>query len=338
VIAVVCTRASTDQALQVRSDADADADANSDIVIDPRSHELVWIDVLDPNEADVAFLERTFGFHHLALEDIMRRGQRPKMDEYADYYFGVLYAVDPDVAARQMVANELHFFWGERFLVTVHARPLTEIEELARRARDAALAPTIGGAERGLKSVDLVYRLLDGIVDNYFVAVDALAEWGEELEDRMFAGRTGSHTLRDIFALKKILFSARKVIAPSRDVVNVILRRDLPMVPDPYVPYLQDVYDHTVRVIDSLDTYRDLMSSALDANLSLVSNEVGQTVKTMTALTAILMFDALIAGIYGMNFDVIPELHWQFGYAWAIGFMLASSLLLFAVFRRIRWL
>jgi magnesium transporter len=333
VIVVVCTRASADEAVQVRSAADAKTAS-----IDPSSHELVWIDVLDPTEEDIAFLERTFGFHRLALEDVMRRGQRPKMDEYSDYYFGVIYAVHPDVAARQLVANELHFFWGGRFLVTVHARPLLELEELARRARDGNIGSVVGGADHGLNSVDLVYRLLDGIVDDYFVAVDALAEWGEELEDRMFAGRTGSQTLRDIFALKKILFATRKVIAPSRDVVNVFLRRDLPIVPDPYVPYLQDVYDHTVRVIDSLDTYRDLMSSALDANLSLISNEVGQTVKRMTAVTAILMFDALIAGIYGMNFAFMPELQWQFGYGWALGLMLASTLLLLAVFRRIRWL
>ena len=183
-----------------------------------------------------------------------------------------------------------------------------------------------------------MYRIVDAIVDEYFVVVDALAEWGERIEERMFAGQHGRDVLRDLLALKKTLFVARKAIAPSRDVINVLLRRNLALFPDDYFPYFQDVYDHTVRVIDGIDTYRDMLAAVLDADLSLTSNEVAQTVKTMTAVTAILMADALIAGIYGMNFDYMPELHWPLGYLWALGLMLAVSLALFALFRRVRWL
>jgi magnesium transporter len=155
----------------------------------------------------------------------------------------------------------------------------------------------------------------------------------------MFArtDRRAQDTLQAIFGLKKSLLEMRKAIAPSRDVVNVFLRRDHALFGDEFFPYFQDVYDHTVRVIDSLDTYRDLLASSLDAHLSLISNEVSQTVKKMTAVTAILMVNSLIAGIYGMNFDVIPELRWQYGYPWALALMAISSLALWIVFRLIRW-
>ena len=145
-------------------------------------------------------------------------------------------------------------------------------------------------------------------------------------------------TLESIFTLKKQLIETRKIIAPSRDVLNVLLRHDQGLFDATYVPYFQDVYDHTVRVIDSLDTYRDLFSSAIDIYLSLVSNNVNQTVKTMTALTAIFMVQALIAGIYGMNFDNMPELHWQYGYAWALGLMATVAAGMWALFRRMGWL
>jgi magnesium transporter len=121
-------------------------------------------------------------------------------------------------------------------------------------------------------------------------------------------------------------------------VINVLLRRDHALFSDEFYPYFQDVYDHTVRVIDSLDTYRDLLSSSVDTYLSIISNDVSQTVKRMTAVTAILMVNALIAGIYGMNFRYMPELEWQYGYAWALGLMVAFSIALWITFRRIRWL
>src|SRR6185503_1585294 len=153
----------------------------------------------------------------------------------------------------------------------------------------------------------------------------------------MFSRRRSQMTLQSIFELKKDLFQVRKVVAPARDVMNVLLRRDHQLFPNEFYPYIQDLYDHTSRVVDSLDTYRDLLSSALDTYLSFVSNDVNQTVKKMTAVTAILMADALIAGIYGMNFAVMPELHWQYGYPFALALMTVISVALYIVFKRIRW-
>ena len=313
----------------------------------PEEHSFVWVDVAEPSDEDVAWLRDTFGFHPLALEDVARRHQRAKIDEYEGYYFVVLYGarvlegVPPArTPTDRITTDELQFFWGPDFLVTVHAHgAFPEVDDLIGRLRRGTLGPLpIHGGRHYLRVADVVYRLIDAVVDGYFPVVDSVAEWSEELEERMFARSRGRGTLQAIFGMKKDLFHLRKAIAPSRDVVNVFLRRDHPLFDDGYLPYFQDIYDHTVRVLDSLDTYRDLLTSALDTYLSVVSNDLNQTMRTMTAVTAILMVDALIAGIYGMNFDVMPELHWTLGYAWALGLMAAASMAMWVLFKRIRWL
>jgi magnesium transporter len=335
VIAHVCARSEGEKAaVRVLSGADVRRER-----LDVGANELLWVDIADPKPDDIAWLEHTFGFHQLALEDVSRRHQRAKIDEYPDYYFGVLYAARTDVGARRITTSELQFFWGARYLVTIHSDSFPEIDDLVARVRGDTLTPVLSAGERRLAIADLVYRLIDSVVDGYFPAVDALAEWTEDIEEEMFSptGRGSRDTLQLIFSLKKSLLEMRKTIAPGREVINVLLRRDHALFGDEFFPYFQDVYDHTVRVIDSLDTFRDLLASALDTHLSIVSNEVSQTVKKMTAVTAILMVNALIAGIYGMNFDVMPELHWQYGYAWALGLMIIATLALWILFRRIRW-
>lgn len=300
--------------------------------------ELLWLDLARPSPAELALLDERFKLHPLALEDVVRQHQRPKVDEYESYYFVVLYAMRTGSLGHRLRTSELQVFWGEHFLLTLHAEEFPELVDLASRLADGELRP-LGGRHRQAVGVsDLMYRVADSVVDGYFPMVDAIAEWNEEIEERMFAEGTNRRTLQEIFALKKDLLQVRRVIAPSRDVLNVLLRRDLGVVDDDLLPYFQDVYDHTVRVIDSLDTSRDVLASATDIYLSLASHQVNQTVKRMTAVTAILMVLALVAGIYGMNFTFMPELTWEYGYPFALALMasLASGLLL--IFRRIRWL
>ncbi len=299
--------------------------------------ELLWLDVQTPSSEDVSCLEELFHFHPLALEDVLSQHQRPKVDEYGDYYFVVLYAARYEGRVPRSRTSEFQFFWGRNYLVTVHAEPFPEIEDTARRLIADELTPVGGEHGRRLRVPDLVYRLVDGVIDGYFPVVDVIAEYSEDVEEEMFRDGTRPSVLQGIFALKKDILQLRKVIAPSRDVLNVLLRRDVPLYAEEFHPFFQDAYDHTVRVIDSLDTYRDLLSSTIDVYLSLASNSVNQAVKTMTAVTAILMVDALIAGIYGMNFRIIPELDWDLGYPWALGLMAGVSLLLWLLFRRIRW-
>lgn len=306
--------------------------------LQPDAYELLWLDFARPAPAELALLDERFKLHPLAIEDVERRHQRPKVDEYDTYYFVVLYAMRTGTLGHRLRTSELQIFWGENFLLTLHAEEFPELVDLSSRLAGGDLRPLGRRHRQQVGVTDLMYRLADSVVDGYFPTVDAIAEWNEEIEERMFAEGTNRRTLQEIFALKKDLLQVRRVIAPSRDVFNILLRRNLRVVDDDLLPYFQDVYDHTVRVIDSLDTSRDVLASATDVYVSLASHQVNQTVRRMTAVTAILMVLALVAGIYGMNFAVMPELTWEYGYPFALTLMALLAIGLLLIFRRIRWL
>ena len=183
----------------------------------------------------------------------------------------------------------------------------------------------------------LLYSLLDTIVDNYFPVLDSIVDRIEELEERIFE-RYSQEAIEAIFTLKKDLLALRKVLAPERDVLNILTRRDIPVFDNHTLVYFQDVYDHVVRVTDSIDTYRDLLSSALDSFLSMQSNRLNITVQTLTALSIMLMSVASVTGWYGMNFESMPELRSAWGYP---GVLLVVAFILvveFIFFRRKGWL
>ena len=183
----------------------------------------------------------------------------------------------------------------------------------------------------------LVHALLDAIVDEYFPLMDQVADRVEDLEDTIFV-KFDEAAIQTIFALKKDLLSLRRVVAPERDVLNVLLRRQLRIFQPDDVAYLQDVYDHLVRVTDNIDTYRDLLTSALDSYLSLQSNKLNEIVKILTIASIILMADALVTGFYGQNFEIFPELRWASGSFWSLGLMVAITAGLIIYFKRRRWL
>lgn len=290
----------------------------------PEGDNVLWLDVQDPTPGDMELLRKEFGFHPLALEDVEKAHQRAKIDQYEGYYFLVFYAL------RGNEACELNLFIGPNYLVTVHRGEVPEINETLERWRQNA-----DRLERGIGV--LVYSLLDAIVDGYFPFLDAIAERVEDIEEAIFAPRSRD-CLAEVFALKKALLNIRRVLAPERDVLNVLVRRDQPMFGQDVLIYFQDVYDHAIRVLDAIDLYRDQLSSTLEAYLSVASNRLNFVMKRMTALATILMSVTLIASVYGMNFDVMPELHWQFGYGYAIGLMLAIAIGLTVLFMRIDWL
>lgn len=291
---------------------------------------LLWIDLQDPTPAEIQRIGDLFQLHPLALEDASRFRQRPKLDQYETFLMIVFFALAwPEGAGPQ--AQEIHFFAGGNFLITIHRGELPVVEETAQRW---CQSPGIRGKHRiGL----LIYALLDAIVDDYFPVIDALAERIDELEDAIF--NAGDMTAQaKVFALKKDLLAIRRVVAPERDVMNVLVRRDTPLFGSREIVYFQDVYDHVLRVTDAIDVYRDLLSSALDASMSVAANRLNQVIKTLTSSSIILMSVTVIASIYGMNFDFMPELHWALGYPWALGLMLAIAGALYLVFRRIDWL
>lgn len=294
----------------------------SDLIQD--SQQIVWLDIQDPTSEDVELLRCEFAFHELALEDVIRREQRPKIDQYEGYYFMVFYAV------RRGRHDEVNLFIGENYLVTVHTGQVPEI--------DATVARWRLNADRLGHSVAVpIYSLLDAIVDGYFPVIDEIAEQVEDIETSLFEPG-GRDCQQEVFAIKRELLHLRRVIAPERELLNTLIRRDDPVLGEHTLPYFQDIYDHLIRIMDSIDVAREQLTGLLDAQLSVVSNRLNSVMKRMTALATILMSVNLVASNYGMNFTHMPELAWPYGYAWALGLMVVIGVILTAVFRRIDWL
>jgi magnesium transporter len=276
--------------------------------------QLVWLDISVPGPEDLALLQQEFDLHPLAVEDLEKRQQRPKLDTYPDQHVVVTYEVLPPSPDKAFELGEIHLFAGPGYLVSVHwaASPaVTHVQDRFRQRPDS-VGSTLGA---------LIYSILDAVVDGYFPLLDRLSDRIDDLENRIVGGNQGTTTLREVLAIKRELLELRRVLAPQRDVANALLRRDLPLIDIASVPYFQDLYDHLIRVLDSLDLYRDLVAATLEANLSVTSNNLNAVMKRLTAFTVVLMVPTLIAGIYGMNFHVMPELNWPFGYLFALGAM-----------------
>jgi len=301
---------------------------------------LLWLDVESPTEQEIALLAEEFNLHELSVEDVTRRHQRPKIDVYDDYYFLVCYDIDYDESTDQIDEHELHAFIGKNYLLTIHTEPVEEINEVASRFRRNTDA-----IERGIGV--LVYSLLDTIVDHYFPVIDRIGERIEELETGVFIQTNGApqEAMQSILTLKRELITMRRVIAPQRDAMSVLARRELPFVGEAVGVYFQDLYEHVLRVTDALDVYRDLLGGVLDSyltlnsnNLAIAANNLNAVMKTLTSYSIILMSVTLIAGIYGMNFDHMPELHTRLGYPLALLAMAAVFLMLRMYFKRRDWL
>ena len=304
-------------------------DGISDVLARPG--EMLWIDVLSPTPEELLLLRTEFAFHPLAVEDVARVHQRPKVDLYENHCLIIFYALTRDAKAEAVTLTQLGMFVGTNCVVTVHDRPIPALSETSDRwSRNLE---QIGATTISL----LVYSILDAIVDSYFPILDDISERLDDLETRVF-GSLNVAAQQEIFRLKKELVTIRRVVAPERDVMNVLLRREMTMFDPEVIAYFQDVYDHIIRVTDAVDTYRDLLSSALEFHLTLASNRLNQVMKTLTASSIILMSMTLIASVYGMNFVHMPELKWTAGYPWALGLMVLIGSSLVALFRRIDWL
>ncbi|HEX8245819.1 MAG TPA: magnesium/cobalt transporter CorA [Longimicrobium sp.] len=290
---------------------------------------LVWIDIACPGPREETLLRDRLHFHPLAVEDCVRGRQRPKLDRYPGYYFLVLYAAAFNPQRERMALHEVHIFLGRRYLVTVHDHKVGEFGEVLARWRANPKAFHTVGA--------LGHAIMDSIVDHYFPVVDHFADRVEEMEGRIFEGNDQGG-LERLLNVRREMTLFRKVLGPERDLVSTLLRRDLPFLSADLLLYFQDVHDHLMRVVEELDTLRDLLTGAMEAQLSVVSNQLNITMRLMAAWSIILMAVAVVAGIYGMNFHFMPELGWRYGYAWAIGLMFVIGTGLYGYFRRKKWI
>jgi magnesium transporter len=290
---------------------------------------VLWVDVKDPTSQDFADLAREFCLHPLAIEDCQHRHQRPKVDEYLGYYFIVLYEAELS-ADNRLELRELEIFLGKNYLITVHSEPIRSIAVADRLWREWTDL-----ADRGAGL--LAYLLIDAIVDDYLPLLDTFSDRLDDLEDQIFEDLK-PEALQEIFVIKKQLLFLRRAVTPLRDVFNTLLRREQPIFSRETAIYFQDVYDHLIRVADTIDVLRDLLGSTMDAYLSISGNRMNMVMKRLTAISTLLMSVTLVAGIYGMNFTYMPELSARYGYVWALASMLLIALVLYFYFKRIKWL
>jgi magnesium transporter len=307
-------------------DPDFDFTKISDVVEDPGV--VVWVDIEEPDEKSINRLGEEFGFHELALEDCLHPHQRPKIEQYDKYFFLVAYGSSAEDDGMHL--HEMAAFVGPHYLVTVRKPPSYDLSPVDVRLRAHGEL-----AEEGAGY--FLYVILDEIVDGYFAALEGMEDRSEDVEDQVFATGGTPEAQTEIFRLRKDLLKFRRTVAPLRDVLDVLQRRTVEVVTERIEPYYRDVYDHVLRATDFIDGIRDLLSSALEAHLSVVSNRLNEVMKKLTAWASIILVPTLIAGIYGMNFTHMPELRWRFGYGFALALMAGSALLLYRMFKRRDW-
>lgn len=289
---------------------------------------VVWLNV---QATDLALAERflvdDLGLHPLAVEDALSEGERPSVREYDHTLFMTILDVRRTNGEERFV--EVGAFLSKGLLITVATEEVPVLSTWFRRwtAKPAEVAP---------HEALLLHAVFDEFVDQCFPIVDAIEDEVDDLEDSLHEGV--SVTVSEILRVKRRLHALRRSVSPMRDTLNTLLRRDIEQIPESARMYFQDVYDHTLRVLEVVDVNRDVLSDVLDAHLSVVSNNLNHVMKALTVLSTVLMSMALVTGLYGMNFVHMPELKWPYGYAFAGSLMLFVGVLEVWVFRKIRWI
>ena len=290
---------------------------------------FVWAGLYEPSDEVLRSVQRQFQLHDLAIEDAYRAHQRPKLEQYQDTLFAVLRTVQ--FAGQGLEFGETHVFIGDRFVVSVRHGSLQSHVGLRTRCEST---PHLLAKGPGY----VLYALMDFIVDQYFPVVESLSERLGDLEGEIFEEQATRNTTGAIYHLKRDLLAVRRAVSPLIDVCNRLVRFETPLVPGDTRVYFRDVYDHVVRLNEMVDTQRELLTTALEANLSLISIAQNEHMKRLAAWAAIIAVPTMVAGIYGMNFSNMPELQWMYGYPLAIGIMGVACAGLFVGFKRAGWL
>lgn len=301
-------------------------DEAGEILKDEKS--LLWLNV-SRSADELETVGKAFGFHGLAIEDAVDEHERPKAIVYTDYVFILFYGLTS--SNDRVEPYPISIFVGKNYVVTVTDRPEANLQEVASRWHQ--FNESIKDRSPGT----LAYTLIDALVDAYFLVIDELGDRIETLETGLVE-QTVLQPQRQIHDMRMELLALRRVIGPEREAINTLLRRDAPVFDETISAYMNDVYDHVLRVLDWIDTYRDVLSNLSDLQISVASHKLNQTMRTMTAWSIIFMATTLVAGIYGMNFHRMPELSWYYGYPTSLLLMLFLGGGIFFYFRQRDWL
>ncbi|HTH41440.1 MAG TPA: magnesium/cobalt transporter CorA [Rhodocyclaceae bacterium] len=293
---------------------------------------VLWLNVHGLHQADVlSEIGQRFKLHPLVLEDILNTDQRPKVDDYGDYLYIVTRFFEYDPQTLTVSSEQVSLVLGPDFVLTFQERPTGNFDPIRERLRQGR------GLIRKQLADYLAYALLDVVVDRYFTVLEQIGDRTEQLEDELMQKATPT-VLQTLHQLKRETLNLRRAVWPLREVISQLARNDNHFFQSATLPYLRDVYDHTVHVIESLEAIRDLIAGMLDIYLSSVSNRLNQEVRALTVVAIIFMPATLISGIFGMNFHAMPLLENPVGFYLALGFMVMIAVSLSLVFWRRRWL
>ena len=292
---------------------------------------FVWVALREPDPEELEDMRGQFDLHELAVEDALHGHQRPKVEEYGDCVFVVMHTLELTEPNGDIHDGEVNIFVGSDYIVSVRKRTRQGFAEVRKRAeREPELLKEGPGY--------VLYMLIDTIVDRYFPVMDALEDKLETIEERIFREDAGRSAIEALYALKRQLVVIRHAAVPAHEAVGKLYGGRVPAVTLTTQEYFRDVYDHLYRINISIDAIRDTISTAIQVNLSMVAIDESEVNKRLAAWAAIFAVATAFAGIWGMNFEHMPELQWKYGYPVALAAMVGTCLYLYRRFRKSGWL
>jgi magnesium transporter len=293
---------------------------------------VIWIDMEAPGEIEEHILRDVFHFHPLTIEDCRETRNYPKVEEFSGYLYFIVHGVRADTSPDHFNTIELDAFLGPNYVITFHHEMFRSINNVKK-----LLSTTPMACQRG--PAFLLHQILDQIVDFYTPVLDDFDERIAKLEDDIFTmNRPNKAILEEIMDLKRGVLRLRRISARQMEVILRTSRGEFSLIPPPLLPFYRDIYDHIMRITDLAENYRDLISGSLDAYMSVVGNRMNEIMKVLTIFSAIMLPLTFIAGVYGMNFDNIPELHKQWGYFIVWGIMIFVAVMMLGLFWRAGWI
>ena len=290
---------------------------------------IVWVAVRDPEPHELDLLEEEFKLHPLAIEDARHGHQRPKFEEYGDSLFFVMHMIEPD--GDELRVGEVEVFVAKNYVLSVRSRSERNFADVrARCEREPELLQHGTGY--------ILYALMDAVVDRYFPILDSIETQLENIEDRIFAGTSPRANIEALYGIKQDLVTLKHATAPLLEAVGKLHGGRVPHLCTGLGDYFRDVSDHLGRINQSIDAARDMITTAISVNLSLITLQENEVTKRLAGYAALVAVPTLIAGIYGMNFDHMPELRWQWGYPLSLAAMAIIDGYLFYRFRKAKWL
>ena len=291
---------------------------------------FVWVALKDATPAELGEMQRQFGLHELAVEDAQHGHQRPKIEEYGDSLFAVLHTIEPD--GEDLRVGEVDIFVGENYVLSVRSGSEQGFASVRHRSEREPHLLKHGSAY-------VLYALMDTVVDRYFPLIESLEDELEQIEERIFDDVTPARaSIESLYAIKSKLVILKHAVGPLHEAVGKLYGGRVPRICEQTQEYFRDIADHLTRLNQMVDSLREMVTTATSVSLSMITLQENEVVKRLAAYAALVAVPTMIAGVYGMNFEAMPELKWRYGYPFALGLMFVIDGYLFYRFRKAKWL